>query len=221
MRPQDPLQVAWWDEAHSIWNTDGIRCVCVYTCMCVYVCVCVCVHDRSYATVLGGMFVWGPLGALGASRRYAMGPPYHPMPPWRCYPPTRPSQHHLVPPHRHPHLPPLPPPPPPPTFPPPSSPPPLPTSLPTSLLAAASLLRSDVAFDGASKTFSFHTTHLAPLALVMRRTRLLPYAGWAVRPTGGRNGNGAAISLDVGLDAPVVIEVSGWGERVGETGGRR
>nr|ACN22074.1 inner dynein arm I1 intermediate chain IC97 [Chlamydomonas reinhardtii]ACN22075.1 inner dynein arm I1 intermediate chain IC97 [Chlamydomonas reinhardtii] len=67
---------------------------------------------------------------------------------------------------------------------------------------------SDVAFDGASKTFSFHTTHLAPLALVMRRTRLLPYAGWAVRPTGGRNGNGAAISLDVGLDAPVVIEVS-------------
>eukprot|EP00198_Chlamydomonas_reinhardtii_P003323 XP_001692659.1 flagellar associated protein [Chlamydomonas reinhardtii] len=66
----------------------------------------------------------------------------------------------------------------------------------------------DVAFDGASKTFSFHTTHLAPLALVMRRTRLLPYAGWAVRPTGGRNGNGAAISLDVGLDAPVVIELA-------------
>ncbi|KAG2431165.1 hypothetical protein HXX76_009694 [Chlamydomonas incerta] len=67
---------------------------------------------------------------------------------------------------------------------------------------------SDVAFDAAANTFSFHTTHLAPLALVMRRTRLLPYAGWSIRPTGGRNGNAAAISLDVGLDAPVVIEVS-------------
>ncbi|KAG2448008.1 hypothetical protein HYH02_007036 [Chlamydomonas schloesseri] len=67
---------------------------------------------------------------------------------------------------------------------------------------------SNVAYDDAANTFSFHTTHLAPLALVMRRTRLLPYAGWSIRPTGGRNGNSAAISLDVGLDAPVVIEVS-------------
>ncbi|GIL57326.1 hypothetical protein Vafri_12587 [Volvox africanus] len=67
---------------------------------------------------------------------------------------------------------------------------------------------SNVAYDPATNYVSFHTTHLAPLALVMSRTRLLPYKGWNVRPTGGRNGNSAAVTLDCGLDEPVVIEVS-------------
>ncbi|GLC60963.1 hypothetical protein PLESTB_001700500 [Pleodorina starrii] len=67
---------------------------------------------------------------------------------------------------------------------------------------------SNVAYDPSTNYVSFHTTHLAPLALVMSRTRLLPYKGWHVRPTGGRNGNSAAISLDCGLEEAIVIEVS-------------
>ncbi|EFJ46480.1 hypothetical protein VOLCADRAFT_92992 [Volvox carteri f. nagariensis] len=67
---------------------------------------------------------------------------------------------------------------------------------------------SNVSYDPATNYVSFHTTHLAPLALVMSRTRLLPYKGWNVRPTGGRNGSSAAITLDCGLEDPIVIEVS-------------
>ncbi|KXZ46913.1 hypothetical protein GPECTOR_39g407 [Gonium pectorale] len=66
---------------------------------------------------------------------------------------------------------------------------------------------SNVSYDEATNHFSFLTTHLAPLALVMSRTRLLPYKSWHIRPTGGRNGSSAAITLDCGLDSPVVIEV--------------
>ncbi|KAG2486777.1 hypothetical protein HYH03_014576 [Edaphochlamys debaryana] len=67
---------------------------------------------------------------------------------------------------------------------------------------------SDVSYDSSTNTFSFHTTHLAPLALVMSRTRLLPYKAWTVRPTGGRNGASAAITLECpSLDAQVIIEV--------------
>ncbi len=40
------------------------------------------------------------------------------------------------------------------------------------------------------------------------RTRLLPYSGWSVRPTGGRGGATAAITLEApNFPDPLVIEV--------------
>lgn len=69
-------------------------------------------------------------------------------------------------------------------------------------------LCSNVSYDASSRFASFQTTHLAPLALLVSRTRLLPYSAWHVRPTGGRNGNSAAITLDLpGLGERVVLEV--------------
>lgn len=72
----------------------------------------------------------------------------------------------------------------------------------------ATPLCSNVSYDASSRFASFQTTHLAPLALLVSRTRLLPYSAWHVRPTGGRNGNSAAITLDLpGLGERVVLEV--------------
>ncbi|KAG1660998.1 hypothetical protein FOA52_007163 [Chlamydomonas sp. UWO 241] len=45
---------------------------------------------------------------------------------------------------------------------------------------------------------SVHTTHMGPIAVLAKRTARLPYKAWYVRPTGGRGGATAAISLDVG-----------------------
>ncbi|MEW5296739.1 MAG: hypothetical protein WDW36_000001 [Sanguina aurantia] len=67
---------------------------------------------------------------------------------------------------------------------------------------------SNVALDTTTSMLSFRTIHLAPLAVVIPRTKLLPYTSWNVRPTGGRNGSSVAITLYVGLADPIVFEVT-------------
>ena len=68
------------------------------------------------------------------------------------------------------------------------------------------------ALDPASGNLTFQTTHIGPLAVVQSRARLHPYRSWSVRPTGGRGGSTAAVSLDVGLpEGLLVIEAGpGW-----------
>ena len=67
---------------------------------------------------------------------------------------------------------------------------------------------SDVSYDPSSGLVSFHTTHLAPLALLTSRCRLLPYSAWYIRPTGGKNGSSAAVTLTAKeLDEKIVFEV--------------
>ena len=66
---------------------------------------------------------------------------------------------------------------------------------------------SVVALDSSSGTLSFKSTHMGPLAVVQSRVKLLPYRAWSVRPTGGRNGSTAAVTLDVGLSEPLAFEV--------------
>lgn len=71
---------------------------------------------------------------------------------------------------------------------------------------------SDVSYDPSSGLASFHTTHLAPLALLTSRCRLLPYASWYIRPTGGKNGSSAALTLSCKeLDEKIVFEVTSTG----------
>mmetsp|Transcript_31025 Transcript_31025/g.68839 ORF Transcript_31025/g.68839 Transcript_31025/m.68839 type:complete len:672 (-) Transcript_31025:511-2526(-) len=65
---------------------------------------------------------------------------------------------------------------------------------------------TDAAYDAGSETLSLHSTHIGPLAIIQSRARLLPYRMWSVRPTGGRNGATAAVTLDVGLAEPLVFE---------------
>lgn len=78
----------------------------------------------------------------------------------------------------------------------------------TTHLISSWCTHSDVALDTTTSTLSFRTIHLAPLAVVVPRTKLLPYTSWNVRPTGGRNGSSVAITLYVGLADPIVFEVS-------------
>jgi cancer susceptibility candidate protein 1 len=57
-----------------------------------------------------------------------------------------------------------------------------------------------------------HSTHIGPLALVQRRTRLLPYSTWNVRPTGGKHGQTVAVTLSApALQGPVIFEVGATG----------
>lgn len=85
---------------------------------------------------------------------------------------------------------------------------------------------SDVALDTSTSMLSYRTIHLAPLAVVIPRTKLLPYTSWNVRPTGGRNGSSVAITLYVGLADPIVFEVwpinglCGLPQKWDEEGGR-
>lgn len=72
---------------------------------------------------------------------------------------------------------------------------------------------SEVVVNHSPPSLSFHTTHLAPLAVILPRTRLLPYKSWSVRPTGGKNGTTAAVTLQLPAlgESPVVLEVGpGW-----------
>lgn len=59
------------------------------------------------------------------------------------------------------------------------------------------------------QVLSFQTAHMGALAVVQSRTRLCPYHFWSVRPTGGRGGATAAVTLDVGLQEKLVFEVGG------------
>lgn len=44
---------------------------------------------------------------------------------------------------------------------------------------------------------SFHTTKLAPLAIIQSRVRLMPYMSWHTRPCAGEQGGEAILSLEV------------------------
>lgn len=68
---------------------------------------------------------------------------------------------------------------------------------------------TDVLLDPTSSSLSFHTTHTGPLAVIQSRAALLPYTTWNVRPTGGRNGNTAALTIScTALPEPLVFDVS-------------
>jgi len=71
---------------------------------------------------------------------------------------------------------------------------------------------SGASVDCATGNLTFQTTHLGQLAVVKSRSQLFPYRSWCVRPTGGRGGASAAVSLDLGLpEGLLVIEAgSGW-----------
>lgn len=43
---------------------------------------------------------------------------------------------------------------------------------------------SDISYEAGTCQLSYKTTHLAPLALLTPRSRLLPYKAWNCRPTG-------------------------------------
>ena len=66
---------------------------------------------------------------------------------------------------------------------------------------------TDVDFDKMGGNVTFKSTHIGPLAVVQSRARLMPYSKWSVRPTGGRNGSTAAVTLSVGLPEQIVFEV--------------
>lgn len=67
---------------------------------------------------------------------------------------------------------------------------------------------SDVNYDLSANLVSFRTTHLAPLALLGSRCRLVPYEAWHIRPTGGRDGASAAVTLTCAdLQEQIVFEV--------------
>ncbi|GAX81362.1 hypothetical protein CEUSTIGMA_g8793.t1 [Chlamydomonas eustigma] len=58
---------------------------------------------------------------------------------------------------------------------------------------------------------TFQSTHMGPLAVIQSRCRLYPYQSWSVRPTGGKGGDTAAVTLEVGLAEPLVFEAGpGW-----------
>lgn len=76
---------------------------------------------------------------------------------------------------------------------------------------------SDVSHDHASGMLSFKSTHMGPLAVVQSRVRLLPYQSWSIRPTGGRNGATASITLHVGLSEPLVFDAGPGFVKFGST----
>ncbi len=68
---------------------------------------------------------------------------------------------------------------------------------------------TDIQLDLASGSLSFRTTNLGAIAVIQSRTKLLPYSSWSVRPTGGRGGKTAAVTLVTpGCVDPVTFEVS-------------
>jgi len=67
---------------------------------------------------------------------------------------------------------------------------------------------TDVEHDREKGKLSFHTTKLAPLAIIQSRVRLMPYMSWHTRPCAGEQGGEAILSLEVGLDEPVEFHVT-------------
>eukprot|EP00873_Tetraselmis_striata_P000108 jgi/Tetstr1/420372/TSEL_011490.t1 len=67
---------------------------------------------------------------------------------------------------------------------------------------------TDVEHDRERGKLSFHTTKLAPLAIIQSRVRLMPYMSWHTRPCAGEQGGEAILSLEVGLDEPVEFHVT-------------
>lgn len=66
---------------------------------------------------------------------------------------------------------------------------------------------TDVAYNRGSGMLSFSSTHLAPMAVIQSRTRVLPYKGWTVRPLDGLHSRRAEVALHVGLKLPLTFEV--------------
>eukprot|EP00798_Chlamydomonas_sp_ICE-L_P022454 gene22454-29569_t len=68
---------------------------------------------------------------------------------------------------------------------------------------------TDVVHDSNTGILTFKSNHMGPLAVVQSRVRLLPYQGWSVRPTGGRNGSTASVTLHCGLSEPLEFKQHG------------
>ena len=62
-------------------------------------------------------------------------------------------------------------------------------------------------YEEEKRQFTFSCCRLLPVALLQRRTRLLPYEGWSLRPTGGETGNTVAFSLTISGGQCVDFEI--------------
>ncbi|GMH38615.1 hypothetical protein BSKO_06499 [Bryopsis sp. KO-2023] len=66
---------------------------------------------------------------------------------------------------------------------------------------------SELIYDDSGRMVTFCSTHMAPLAIIQSRTKLLPYLDWNIRATGGKHGNTAIVTLQVVTGAKLLFEV--------------